>query len=113
MGDRGEVQVGDVYLYTHWDADRLPEIVKAAMVRGRKVWDDGEYLARVIFCEMIKDEVMGLSGNGISTQPFDAWRRIYINTDERSIIIRDNGKFVINMSFEDYVTKSDISRGGQ
>lgn len=113
MGDRGEVKVGDVYLYTHWDADELPEMVKMALIRGRDVWDDEEYLARVIFSEMIKDHVLGTSGNGISAQSGGVWRRIVINTGEQTISIKDNGKCVIDMSFEDYVTRSDTSRGGQ
>jgi len=62
MGDRANVVVKDqwnderrVVLYTHWGGAGLPAILKAALERGKDQWDDDQYLARVIFCEMLKN----------------------------------------------------------
>lgn len=71
MGDRRNVIVKQddrgVALYTHWHGTQLPEIVRAAMIRGRNRWTDSAYLARIIFSEMIKDAVMDEIGYGISS----------------------------------------------
>ncbi len=63
MGDRGNVYVVQhphgkkhrcgLYLYTHWYGTALPYIVQSALKVGRTRWDDEQYLARIIFEEMI------------------------------------------------------------
>ena len=75
MGDLGQViikdrEAPDLYLYTHWRGSQLREIVRSALKR-RQRWNDGPYLARIIFCEMIKGEEKGETGFGISTTPCD------------------------------------------
>lgn len=71
MGDRAQVIVksdkNKVYLYSHWDGVGLIQIVQRAMSseRGRRRWDDGPYLARIIFSEMIKNDIDGETGFGI------------------------------------------------
>lgn len=74
MGDRANVIVKDgdstVYLYTHWSGSDLPRLVQAALERAYKGnrLDDGPYLARIVFCEMLKqDSLDGLTGFGISS----------------------------------------------
>ena len=72
MGCRGQVKVigeysGDVYLYSHWRAIDLPGIVWEVLSK-RQRWDDSEYLARMIFSEMIKDELDEETGYGIGTK---------------------------------------------
>lgn len=60
MGDRAQVAVGrgayvngaTVHLYTHGGGWRLMEDVLRAL-RRRERWDDAEYLARIVLCEMI------------------------------------------------------------
>lgn len=70
MGDRANVVVaqdgGKVWLYTHWGGYELPGVLKAALERGSSRHDDGPYLARIILCEMVKDDPMGLTGAGIA-----------------------------------------------
>jgi len=91
MGDRGQVLIEDigVYLYTHWDANRLIEAVKRAITKKQR-WDDPEYLARIIFCEMVKENINGSTGYGIGTiQHGDAWRLIKVNCAEQKITIED------------------------
>lgn len=72
MGARAQVKIvssddAPVYLYTHWGSYNLPQVLASALDRGRGRWTDSEYLARIIFSEMIKDEVMGETGFGIGT----------------------------------------------
>jgi hypothetical protein len=82
VGDRANVFVKDagVYLYTHWGGEELPGIVADALDRGRSRWGDPAYLARIIFCEMIADDVEGTTGFGISS---------YMSDNEHPIIVVD------------------------
>jgi len=95
MGDRGNIKVGKVYLYTHWGGSEIPEILKKALVRGMGRWNDEPYLTRIIFCEMIKDDVMGDTGYGIST---------HICDNEHEILEVDcNTQTVNGIPFKEYV----------
>ena len=75
MGDRGNVVIKEddeqICLYTHWDGLKLPKIVADALSRGYDRIDDFPYLTRIIFSEMIKDDVMGTTGYGIYTKSID------------------------------------------
>lgn len=73
MGDRGQVCIrehGDadgagVWLYTHNYGEALAGIVASALARsGRR---DAEYLARIVFCEMVRGDLDGELGYGIGT----------------------------------------------
>ena len=73
MGDRGNIFIADgeehgVYLYAHWHGSVLPGILRNALRRGRDRWSDTQYLARIIFCEMIRDDVDGTTGFGITAR---------------------------------------------
>jgi hypothetical protein len=84
MGDRANVYVkgyGDepgVYLYTHWTGTELPATVQRALARGTDRWDDNAYLTRIVFAEMIRDELDATTGYGISTRFCDGGDRIII-----------------------------------
>lgn len=78
MGDRGNIAIqyeGNkakrVYFYTHWKGSDMSKIVAAALERGKGRWGDDSYLARVIFCELVKDDVEGETGYGISLDAGD------------------------------------------
>lgn len=62
MGDRANIVVKcddeQVVFYTHWSGYRIANILANALRRGRGRWNDFQYLNRIIFCEMIKDDVM-------------------------------------------------------
>ena len=72
MGDRGNVKVvdsfdgGAVFLYSHWGGTELPKVVQTVLSRKAR-WDDAPYLARMIFCEMVKGQEADETGFGIST----------------------------------------------
>jgi len=105
MGDRGQVLMVDekVYLYTHWNATELVETVRRALARKQR-WDDPEYLARIIFCEMVKDDVKGETGFGIGTEGHgDIWRQISIDCESQKVFIKNQGEIVKTFTFEKFV----------
>lgn len=61
MGDRGNIIVTDKYgettsrvvLYSHWGGCRLPQTLRTALQRGKSRWDDSQYLARIIFSQIL------------------------------------------------------------
>ena len=73
MGDRAQVQFlfrteeqyREVWFYTHWEGYKLQETVTNAIRRGKPRWRDDEYLARIIFSEMIQGHVLDETGYGI------------------------------------------------
>lgn len=76
MGDRGNIKIGKVYLYTHWGGSDIKRTVQNALKKQWR-WNDEPYLARIIFCELIKGDEAGETGFGISTS---------INDNEHNII---------------------------
>ena len=94
MGDRAQVKIIDnekeapVYLYTHWGGSELENTVKKALRRGRDRWNDPCYLSRIIFSEMIKNDIMGTTGYGIcTTEHGDVHTVITVNCEKQSIQI--------------------------
>lgn len=77
MGDRGNIVMRynsdpkqDVYFYTHWSGSQIPRILQTAL--GRRLrWDDPAYLARIIFCTLVKGREGEETGFGIATTPCD------------------------------------------
>lgn len=70
MGDRRNIVVEfddnvSVALYTHWTGSSLPGALADALRRGESRWDDPTYLTRIIFSEMIQDDIMNTTGYGI------------------------------------------------
>lgn len=87
MGDRGNIVIrqeaatsrGDVWLYAHWTGYQISEVVARALARQER-WDDPPYLARIIFCELVKGDESGATGFGISTS---------IGANEHPIVVVD------------------------
>jgi len=107
MGDRANVKIsdrysGDLYLYTHWAGTELPETVQRALKR-RERWDDMPYLARIVFCEMVKGNEDGATGFGISAKPCDGDDRI-VEVSEDGVKL--NGR---RYTFEEYLALRDLS----
>lgn len=104
MGDRGNICMkmdggGQVFFYSHWGGTELPEILKAALIRGKERWDDEPYLSRIIFNEITKGKEMNLTGVGISTYETDNEHPIiYVSVKEQTVTIADKVT-----KFEDYV----------
>jgi hypothetical protein len=103
MGDRGNIVVTEdggnkLYLYTHWSGYELPTTVANALDRARDRWDDSPYLARVLFSEMVRDDINGTTGYGISTYMGDGGTEVYVNIKEQTVTYDGD-----SWSFEDYI----------
>lgn len=102
MGDRGNIilkfeEGGKIYLYTHWSGSNLKKTLKSALIRGKSRWSDEPYLARIIFSEMVKNDVLGTTGFGISP---------YIGDGEDKVINVDiPNQRVNNETFEEYIAQ--------
>lgn len=66
MSTRSQVYFPEtgIYLYQHYDGYGLFDIVEKAIAKKWR-WDDVEYLTRIIFCEMVKENIGGETGYGI------------------------------------------------
>ena len=93
MGDRGQVRFIDdeghsVWFYTHWGADRLIVDVAKALHEGKSRWGDPEYLARIIFCEMVGGD-RGTTGFGIGhSEHGDVWQVVTVDARNRTVSVR-------------------------
>lgn len=95
-----ELNTNVIYIYSHWDGDDsvftspLAQKLKKALAR-RERWDDEMYLARIIFCEIVKDDIDGETGYGIGPE---------VGDDEYPTIIVNIPKQTVNgVSFEDFI----------
>ena len=105
MGDRAQVLIKDtgVFLYTHWNGTELIETVKRALTK-RQRWDDPEYLARIIFDEMVGKGQGEETGFGIGTEQHgDVWRIITVDCERSMINVKDNGRDVLDNFFGDFI----------
>ena len=89
MGDRGNIIVkvrgeADLYLYTHWRGYDLANILKSAL-KHKDRWSDASYLARIIFCEMVKGKEAEETGFGISTFPPDTGAQLIVDVDAMTV----------------------------
>lgn len=92
MGTRAQVQMvnSGVTLYQHWDGDTLEATVREALKRKER-WNDKEYLARIIFCEMVKENLMDSTGFGIGVTPVhgDIEYLIKVDVDHQNVTVCD------------------------
>ena len=110
MGYRGQVLIEDVgvYLYTHWGASELTKTVQKALAKKWR-WDDPEYLARIIFCEMVKGDEEGETGYGIGNSLHgDVWKLIVINCENKTVFVKSllyqgEPETKFGGSFEDFI----------
>jgi hypothetical protein len=103
MGEQGQIKIGGVYLYTHWCGDTLKETLKAALSK-RWRWQDESYLARIIFCEMMKGDEEGETGFGITTYKVSDldWPLLIVDIKNQKVIEEtDEGNKT--WSFEDFI----------
>lgn len=103
MGDRGNIIVKDddstVYLYSHWSGSDLPDVLKKSLERGKGRWDDGSYLTRIIFCDMVAGHEKGETGFGISSVMGDGGTDITVNVGAKTVTDEDG-----NVStFDEYI----------
>ena len=97
MGERNNVKLvpDGIIIYSHWDDKQsLISKVKKALIRGKERWNDRQYLNRIIFSEVIRDDVPGLTGYGLTTDMHDGDIILTVDTENQRV-----GK----KSFEEFV----------
>jgi hypothetical protein len=97
MGDRANVVILDgeapaLFLYTHWGGSELPETLREALdsAAGRGRWSDGPYLARIIFCRMVRGDESAETGFGISTTMRDNEYNLLVVDSSAGIVTERN-----------------------
>lgn len=110
MGDRAQIKfIFDddgkcIYFYTHWSGSVLHKILANALKRGKDRWMDEEYLARIVFSEMIKDEVLKDTGYGIGPGKHgDIHTLIKVYAHEQVVKYKDKSYL-----FEDFVKEFSL-----
>lgn len=97
---------GSVFIYSHWGGDEdvnsspLAEQVRAALKR-RERWGDESYLARIIFSEIVKDDIDGEAGYGLSPT---AW---YCDEEFPRIVVDLEDATVNGIGFEEWISLYD------
>jgi hypothetical protein len=107
MGTRAQCLIKDegVYLYQHWDGYDLMNTVVSAVNSdvGKGRHSDPEYLTRIIFCEMVKDDINGETGFGIGKQEHgDIEYLVTVDCKKKTITERKvrNGEILRTVKFE-------------
>ena len=113
MGDRSQIAIkmrNDqcVFLYAHWDGASIYEKLRTAL-RRRKRWGDPEYLARIIFSELIHSSPSDETGYGIGVEQHDDVEHPIpvLDCDEKRITWIDapfgTGEMPEPLSFEEFI----------
>lgn len=116
MGDRGNIKIyfggstQPIFFYTHWTGSDVQRIVKTAIAR-RERWHDTPYLARIIFCELVKGNEDNTTGFGISPFICDNEHEIIgVNPEKQEITFEDeSGNVNKKMFFEEFMTRDLVS----
>lgn len=120
MGDRANIVIEKdnhsfphpVFFYTHWHGYAIKPTLKAALLRGKERWNDGQYLARIIFCEMVKGKEMETTGFGITTRIGDGgYLLLCVNMREQKVKERDssedeNATVLKEWTFDEFISES-------
>jgi len=113
MGTRAQVYFPEtkIYLYQHYDGYNLPNTVRDALKRGKDRWDDPEYLARIVFCEMIRDDIDGTAGYGIdAVRHDDIEYLVTLDTNRQRVIVQNiYEESCLSFSFDEYINRTQTS----
>lgn len=92
MGDRVNIVVKgsneQIVLYIHWNGIGFLIVLQDALNRGEDRWDDFQYLTRIIFSEMIQDDILENTGYGITTTVWDGEDSIItVDVDNQTVTL--------------------------
>ena len=80
-----------IFIYSHWGGgetykeSNLADSVKRALAKKLR-WDDESYLARMIFSEVIKDDIEGETSYGLAPESMDEeFPRIVIDLQKKTV----------------------------
>lgn len=113
MGDRSNIIIESddksrIYLYSHWDGERLIESAIHGASSGRT--NDAPYLARVIAQHMYRNESLDdETGYGISAYPTDNEHPYIVFTEDGNVHFESEGGTVLTkpvrgIQFVEHVT---------
>ena len=111
MGDRANIVVKkgtcdqheQVCLYTHCNGSELKSTLQAALIRGKDRWHDFQYLTRIIFCEMIKDDWQSTTGFGITQNIWGGCDNvIYVDVCKQEVTLPSGDRYDFN-DFNDFI----------
>ncbi len=108
MGDRRNIVVHDekganpIFFYSHYDGNKLAEVLYDALERGQDRWSDAPYLNRIIFSQMIKDAGDNLTGFGISASLTDSnyTHELEVFHKEQKVSVGEGNEFSFNEFIE-------------
>ena len=115
MGDRANIKIymnngknDPIYLYSHWGGSTFYGVLKKALSRQER-WDDESYLTRIIFSEMVKDNISDGTSFGISSYLCDNEHTILgVNCSTQEVTFEEeSGKIKGRMSFKEFVVRKD------
>jgi len=112
MGTRAQVHIVDtgIYLYQHYDGYELPTIVRNAMIRGMDRLNDDEYLTRIIFSEMIKSDIDGITGYGIgNVRHSDIEYLVTVDVHNQRVKVEHIDYYTLWCSFSEFIECSDYN----
>lgn len=122
MGDRATTIIrvegrADLYLYRHWGGYKQETVVRSVLAR-RLRWDDPDYLARMVFSAMVKDDIDEDTGYGIGTASTESeYIRIVLRPDNCTVEFEPsdygghNGFPRPPMSFEEFLAADGVTSG--
>lgn len=108
MGDRANIIMqGEtdtfpypVYFYSHWKGRDIYTDLQKALEKSKSRWGDPAYLARIIFCQLVAGDALGLTGYGISTVMGDGGTELWVNTDDK--LVKDDEK---QWTYEEFIAE--------
>ena len=99
MGDRGNIVIIDgwqdkkekapsqVWLYTHWGGSTIASVVRDALAKNQR-WNDGQYLARIVYDVLLDGQHSDATGFGITDRMCDNEHKIVVvDTSQQLVVI--------------------------
>lgn len=116
MGDRSNIIIEDgdkdkrVYLYGHWMGLDYIEILAKALSRAKDRWDDAAYIARVIFCDMVRNDLDGTTGYGIATsKPDNEYPYLVLDCRKQTVTLEtEDGDVLLSKSIEAFIERPSL-----
>ena len=110
MGVKGQVHIEDenVWLHTEYEGYNIRNVVCRALRRSKSCWNNPEYLARIIFSEMTRDNIDGIVDYGIGTKKHSGveWS-VAINCQGQAVTVTLWDRFLESKSFEDFISEAE------
>jgi hypothetical protein len=115
MGDRGNIVLDygnkqRIFFYTHWYGSEIRTILKDAIIRGRDRTGDASYLARIIFSELIKNNLMDTTGFGISPNMGDNEHSLLVvDLSSNKVWLEDEkfNKISNELTFDEFIKQKE------